>query len=287
VSPISFGFTSELRVFTGDTALLNAYITEEDDETPVAQDDIAGVTFTVRRPGDPPNSPAIDQQPGTIPEDGLGQFLVPANITTVAGEYLARAQFTLTDGTIKSVIMDFDVIDPFEDVGASPGDGVVDMTWRMFEDLFDSELGGPWLRDMTKARFDKTKLRQLIPQALMDINFQQPQTDFSEDNFPYSVNDGTALFAQALLVASVRHLMRSYTEQPDVMNSQVGFFDRKRYTQAWKFIYDIEEAKLKEWLWGWKLYIYRSNNSALLVGIKAGRILPASLRSRGIWRGYY
>jgi hypothetical protein len=275
-----------MRIFTGDTATLNAYIFEEDDETPVPLTDIAGVNFTVRKPGDPPNSPSINQ-PGTIPEDGLGQYIVQSVDTDVAGEYLSRAQFTLTDGTVRSVIVDFDVIDPFEEVGSSPGDSAVDSAWRMLEDLFDSELGGPWLRDMTKARFDKSKMRLLIPQVLLEINYVQPQSGYTEITFPYTANDGTALFAQGLLVATIRHLMRSYTEQPDVMNSPVGFLDRKRYTQAWKFIYDIEEAKFQKWLWGWKLYTFRSSNAALLVGTKAGRLLPAPLRSRSAGRGWY
>lgn len=276
-----------MRIFTGDTATLNAYIYEDDGETFVSATDITGVTFTVRKPGDPSNSPTIDRQPGTIPEDGLGQFVVPTNITDVPGEYLCRAQFTLTDGTVRSVIVDFDVIDPFEDVGTSPGDGAVDQAWRMLEDLFDSELGGPWLRDMTKARFDKSKVRNIIPQVLLEINYTQPQTGYNEDSFPYTVNDGTALFAQGLLVATIRHLMRSYTEQPDVMNSPVGFLDRKRYTQAWKFIYDIEEAKFEKWLWGWKLYIFRAGTGSLLISSKAGRLLPAPLRSRSAGRGWY
>lgn len=139
---------------------------------------------------------------------------------------------------------------------------------------------------MTLAVFDQTKLRGLVPQVILDINLQMPFTQYTEDSFPYTQGDGDALMAQGLLVAGIRHLMRAYTEQPDTVSSPVAFFDRKRYQQAWKAQYDVEKTVWDKWLNRWKLQSYDLSSSALLLGVKAGRMLPAPLRSRNVGRGF-
>lgn len=231
--------------------------------------------------------PIIYRAAGIVADDGTATYLVPSNITNVPGEYLGMARFTLGSGEVKSVPCDFDCIDPFEDIGVNPGDGAVTGCWIKLEDCFDSELGGPWLRDMTMARFDKSKVRRFIPDALMEINGQMPQTNFTEDSYPYGADDADVLLSQGILVATIRHLMRAYTEQPDITNSQVGFLDRKRYQQAWKAIYDIELAIFMRWLALYKRRLYNLGSGRLLVASKAGRLLNAPSRARAAGRGYW
>lgn len=283
---MAFGSKSELRVFTNDTATLTATLYDEDGEYLVDATDIANVVFTVRKPSDPKTAPSIVNQPGDIVADGVAEFTVPGSITVDPGQYLAIAQFTLVDGRKKSVVVDFDVEDPFEDVGAMAADNAIDMAWDMLEDCFDSELGGPWLRDMTLARFDKSKMRKFLPQVFLDINSVQPQTDFNEATFPYATNDLEAILSQGVLVATIRHLMRSYTEQPNPTGTPVPFFDKQQYAQKWKFIYDIEEEKFRKWLAMYKLRLYNLGRPSMLVGQKAGRMGYGMLRARGPYGRY-
>ena len=280
---MSFGYERQKRVFVNDTALLEAYIYEADDETLVPLTAIKQVLFTVKKPSE--TNPAILNDPGLVVADGHAQYLVASTSVNEAGEYLATAQFELSNGEKRTVIVDFDVIDPFESVGASHMDVWVDMTWRKIEDCFDSEIGGPWLRDMTMSRFDKSKMKTLIPEVLLDINIQQPITSFTEASFPLDHNGG-ALFSHSLLVSTIRHLIRSYAEQPDVNNSPVSFLDRRRYQDTWSKVLQIEEPQYRRVLALWKRQFFGFGTSKLLVATKAGRLVPAPMRTRYMGRGY-
>lgn len=287
---MSFGYERLGRVFLNDSKILTAYLYASDDQTLIPQTDITSVTFTVLRPDDDPGTPSIDGVAGAIVADGTGQYIVSELINSLEGEYRAYARFVYDEGDLtgltKTVVIFYEVVDAFERTGPSPADGAVDLCWLQIEDCFDSEFGGPWLRDMTMRVFDKTKIRQFSPMVLLQINEQMPYTDYNINSFPWSGGDGEALFAHGLLVATIRHLMRSYTEQPDVVSSPVAFFDRKRYQQAWKAIYDVEEPLFERWLYRWKLRTYDITHASILVGTKAGRMLPAPMRSRNVGRGW-
>lgn len=287
---MSFGYQRQPQVFIDNTATLDAFLYGDDDVL-VPQAQIQSVTFSILAPGDDPSAPSVQNAAGLVIEDGRGQYVVDVSVNAQAGDYKGVATFVYDDGNgnyglVKSITVDYSVVDPFERAGASPADGAIRQCWLFIEDCFDSEQGGPWLRDMTLAVFDQSKVRGLLPSALLEINGQMPYTNYDETSFPYTNNDGEALLARALLIQTLRHLMRSYTEQPDVTNSPVAFMDRKRYQQAWNAIYQVELPEYKHLLNRWKLRGYDISSGALLIGTKAGRMLPAPLRSRNVGRGF-
>lgn len=287
---MSFGYDRQPRIFVADSAPLVAYLYDRENEDLVPRADLVEALFTVIRPGDDPTAPIVQAQPGQITGDGTAEYIVPDALNSVAGHYIGRAQFTVVSGTgniKRSVPVEYDVVDPFSTPGPQPGDPAVDMAWKKLEDCFDSELGGPWLRDMTLARFDRNKVAELAPEVMLEINSVMPQSSYNMTSFPWNDRDGTALFAQGLLVATIRHLMRSYTEQPTVMNSTVGYFNREKYQQAWSVMYQIELDRFEKWVQLWKAREYNLSSGSLLVGSKAGRMLPAPMRTRSVGRGYY
>lgn len=287
---MSFGYNQQPKSYIGDTVVLDAYLREIDTDELVSRTELNTVDFTIRHPDDGA-IPTVLQLPGVIieDEDGHGQYIAPSAITTKAGEYKAVARFHRNDGRIESVVVDFDIIDPFQAVATDGLSQVIDTAWMKLEDCFDAEAGnaGPWLRDMTLAKFDQTKIRGLLPEALIGINTWQPVTTYDASSYPYTDGSANAVLAQALLCATIRHLMRSYTEQPDVMNSNVGYLDRKRYAQAWGAQLQVEQAFFKEMLIMWKRSFFAFGRPSVLVSSKAGRLLSAPMRSRNAGRGYY
>jgi hypothetical protein len=200
-----------------------------------------------------------------------------------AGNYRAVARFTYTEGGVtrtKSIPIEYDVIDAFARPDATPADEAVSRAWDKLENCFDSDQGGPWLRDMTLSRFDRDTLSRFVPDVLLEINTQTPQTDFTLEGYPFLLNDGGALFSTGLFCAAIRHLMVSYTEQPDVMGSQVSHFDRRRYQQAWKAIYDVEWPRYEKLLAMFKAKSYNLTNAAMLVSNKSGRFRYNGIRTR-------
>lgn len=295
---MSFTSTRQPKTYVNNTIVLTALLSESmdvndpvDERVPVAEGDISAVAFLIQRPQDPPDTPVV--LTGTVVEDGKAQVTVPATDNDGPGQYLAVAVFLWGpslghDDYTTSVTCNYNVNDPFEDSGTQPYDPAVDDAWGFFEDLFDSqdEEGGPWLKEITSGRFDKSRVRKFAPQVMFDINTTQPQTNYSLANFAYTQRDGNALFAQGLLVHSIRHLIRSYAEQPDLVNSPVGYANRQRYVDVWSGIYKMELDRYKVMLDYYKRHLLDVGSKAL-VSSKNGRGIFPGMRTRGVWRGYY
>lgn len=271
----------------GDTAEL--YGALRVNEVPVPAVDIVSVTFTVQLP----NDTIIGPVEGEVREDGQGYYQWTE--TQEAGEYLAQAQFTLTTEEKRSVMVNFAVIDPFDVTPLSPIEIIVDEVWFRLEDCFDSIEGGPWLRDITLAYFDKDKIARFIPEVLLDINVQMPPTTatLSEFTTPEANGEPNAilpLMAKGVLCKTIMHLIRSYVEQPIPQGGQIVYEDRTRYKDAWTAVYKSEHEDYITMVRLWKRGFLNLGHSALLVSSKAGRLFPfSSFKTRGISRGggYY
>jgi len=270
-------------ISVGDTAEI--YATIYKDEIPVSVDDLVNVRFTIQAP---------DRSQSTVPGDLLdtGEGFVRWMDTTNPGQYRWVAQFAYTSGEIQSTTGSFAVVDPLNPPEPTPTDVLIDSVWNKLEDCFDSEEGGPWLRDMTLSYFDKRKIPQFFGDALLDINVAPPETGVTLGQFTAIMPDGTPdpsmpLLTQGILLAIIRHLMRSYVEQPTPTGAQVVYEDRRDYLQRWQTIYQIELERYNRWLALWKRSMIGLGHGKLLLGAKAGRLLPAPLRTRNIGRGYY
>ena len=343
------------EIKAGDSAEL--YASLRIDEQPVSPDQIAQVNFNV---GKPDGTQTTDN--GIILDDGQGFYRWTD--TTEVGLYLVQAQFQLVTGEVRSVMLDFSVVNPFLDIpmevtvngnqtfpvttlntngsnlafgapglllitgitgvvnytgvtgstftGVSGGVGIANdgavvanynepsltelitqAVWLRIEDTFDTTEGGPWLREQTLRHFDENKIAALIPEVLLDINNQMPPTNFTINDFAqWNVlpgdNPNMPLLVKGTLCATIRHLMRSYVEQPMPQGGQVVWNDRTRYTQAWMAVYQVEYQDYISNVRLWKRTTLNLGQSALSTFSKAGRLFPyGSQRAREAGRGYY
>lgn len=258
--------------------------------------DITSVTFKLRKPDGVTTTTA-----GVIQTDGSGFYRFVD--TDQTGLYIWTATFVLVSGEKRTYRDEFFVSDPLE---VPPNDRKEDISaevWMRVEDCFDSEMGGPWLRDKTLAYFDPTKVARFIPEGLLMINSQPPLTQLDLGFFTTEVGEtdpvilaidpaakqpdpDRILIVQATLIAVIRHLMRSYTEQPNLQNANVAWQDRRDYLQRWGTILQIEEKWFHDYVLLWKRQFYHFGKSALLVHSKAGRLYPPGYRARNAVRGY-
>lgn len=260
--------------------------------------DVAAVNFTVKQPDGTTTTTS-----GSIQPDGTG-FLRYTD-TNKLGLYIWTAQFTLTTGEKKTHRDEFFVYDPMEVPPIDRREEVAAEVWRRIEDCFDSNEGGPWLRDKTLAYFDPTKVAKFIPDGLMMINSWPPATQLTLADFTTPIPETDPLIlqtnptatqpdpdrilvVQATLIAVIRHLMRSYVEQPNLQNANVAWQDRRDYLQRWGTILQLEEQWFHDYLLMWKRQFYNFGKSALLIGTKAGRQtnIPG-YRARNAARGFY
>lgn len=231
------------------------------------------------------------QWPGEIEEDGQG-YLQWTN-TEEPGQYLVQAQFTLTTQEMKSVMVNFSVMDPFNIPPPTEAQLVAEEVWLRFEDAFDSVEGGPILRDYTLAHFDVKKIERFIPEALLDINVQMPPTQYSISYFAKPLGNGEInplmpLLSKGVMCKVLLHMIRSYIEQPVPQGAQIAYEDRTRYAQSWQTAYTTER---EDWISMVRLYKRQELNlghSALLVGSKAGRLFFNGVwRTQNVGRGFF
>lgn len=283
------GFDLEQRVVNlNDTADLTATLYDSTDKPRLA-DDLVAVTFAVQKPDQSQASVS-----GFIADDGTGVGVF--NGTDQVGHYVVVASFTDTDSKTKSVRADIDVIDPFlVSPNLSASYLVAAQIWNKIEDCFDADEEGPWLRDMTLNTFNREKMESFIDMALFDINSLNPPTTLGLGDFVHT--DGTTmvvsstpdlpLIVQGGFIVCLRHLMTSYVEQPQPTGAQIAWQDRRDYLTRWQAVYTIEFSVYDRMAKLYKRRFLGLGTTKGLVSSKAGRLLPAPMRSWGIGRGYW
>lgn len=283
---MSLGYDREQNIVNlDDTAEVRAFLYDEED-APVDPDNLITVDFTIQKP-----DKTKVAQPGTVEDDGSGYTLFTD--TDQKGQYIAIAKFTLLDGVVRSSRADFEVVDPFEELTPSPTWVLADAAWGKLEDCFDGEDEGPWLREMTLNFFNQRKMENFIAEALFDINQQNPPTDIQIEAFAYTADGNTyatpalPLAAQGVFVAVLRHLIRSYVEQPNPVGAAIAWHDRRDYLQRWQSVYQLEWQQYLRMLALYKRQFLGLGHSKVLVSSKAGRLIPAPMRTRNIGRGYW
>jgi hypothetical protein len=138
---------------------------------------------------------------------------------------------------------------PAYDMLSSPFKDVVDQVWIRFDDLFDSPSGGPHLQTYYQAHWSRGRMAQLMGMALRKLNtIAQPYSTFSLDGHggtQFPLQQWGGLLEQATFVEAVKHLRRSYIEQPQFIGGSVTRLDRTDYWQRWSSVLQDEEATLK------------------------------------------
>lgn len=280
----------------GDTADLYAYVFDQD-SNPIPADDIASVSFEIQ---DPLGAKVV--LVGAIEPDGAG-YLRYDSTDKPLGEYVTMVRFNLNAGEKRSTRLDFTVVDPFATIIPTRDEVIANEVWNMLEDCFDSEEGGPWLRDMTLSFFDRSKIKQFIKYAMLEINNTSPLTNIDTSTFVLVTmgpdgltpiksepTDDLPIVVMGTLIQVIRHLMRSYVEQPANMGSEIAFEDRRDYLQRWQMILQDLMPDFQRMLILWKRQFLNLGKSALLVGSKAGRVYGQrgpNWRTQNVGRGWY
>ncbi|MFI0967078.1 hypothetical protein ACH4S8_37690 [Streptomyces sp. NPDC021080] len=227
---------------------------------------------------------------------GVGQYTVRLGSTETAtpGPYVLVWQYEV-DAVAQEwrVWLEVGKAAPAYDVLADPMKMLIETTWNRFSDLFDFASEGPHLQTYVQSNFGRNRLAQILKIAVGRLNtVAQPFQSYTIDgdggaSFP--VDQWGSLLESALYVECLRHLMRSYVEQPEVQSgSGVSRLDRRDYMDRWGTVLQGEEEVLTKQLEHFKISNMGLGRARVLVSGGAwGRWgpnrLPLSQAARPNW----
>lgn len=172
--------------------------------------------------------------------------------------------------------------------------GVIEQTWTRFSDLFDFATEGPHLQTYIQSNFGRNRLAQLLRIAVGRLNtVAQPYQSYTIDGdggATFPIERWGSLLESALYVECLRHLVRSYVEQPEVQSgSGVSRLDRRDYKDRWEDVLGVEEPVLKEQLDHFKIANMGLGRARVLVsggvwGRWGPNRLPLSQAARPNWQ---
>lgn len=199
-----------------------------------------------------------------------GTYVMPLSVIDTTHPGLFSVVFTYLVNTVPDVARvslqvgsnapDYDALQP----GMK---AAVEHCWIRFADLFDSPNGGPHLQTYAQSKFGRNRMAQLLRAAIGRLNvIAQPHQTYGLD-LPFEFDKWGFLLEEALHIEVLRHLVRTYTEQPEViLGTSVSRMDRRDYMQRWAQVLEIEEKDYERMLSGFKMDHMGLGNVRVLVG---------------------
>jgi hypothetical protein len=164
---------------------------------------------------------------------------------------------------------------------------MIELIWVRFADITDSPAGGPNIiaTPYFQAHWSRGRVAQLMTVALSKINgLSQPWSNYSSgapgsQGPPFPLQLWGGLLGQYTYVECVKHLIRSYTEQPAVQGpGSITRLDRRDYTDRWRLVLRDEEAELKSLIDMFKIrHMGLGNPRVLVSGGTYGRYAPTRI----------
>lgn len=204
------------------------------------------------------------------PEDGTYDVTLSATETSNPGLYMVWWEYEVGGDTkVERSYFEVGHASPTYDSLHPDMKLVVESVNIRFADLFDSPLGGPHLQVHYQTNFGRERLAQLLRIGLGRLNtIAQPHQTYSlipgqGNEFP--VGQWGPLLEQVCFVEVVKHLRRSYVEQPDVIGVNVARLDRRGYMDRWGTILRDEQADLDKMIDHFKVAHMGLGHGRLLV----------------------
>jgi len=198
-------------------------------------------------------SAEVFERPATRVEDGRYEITLTSAESSTVGSFTLTWSYSVA-GTPQTYVtlIQIGAAHPAYDRLAEPMKDIVESVWMRFADLFDSPYGGPNLQTYFQSHFTRGRIAQLLRTAVGVLNTRaQPFQTYTIDgdggaSFP--VAQWGPLLDQALYVEVIKHLVRSYVEQPDFRGGNVARLDRRDYMDRWRGVLEGETEQLNSQL---------------------------------------
>jgi hypothetical protein len=193
-------------------------------------------------------TPVFTNRPATNPEVGVYEIKLSSVDTSRIG------LFTITTNYAISGIPQ--IYQGYLEVGAPNPDYdnlddnmkmLIESVWHRFADAFDSPSGGPNLQTYFQSHWSRGRVAQMARIAVGRLNtMAQPSMTYTLDpDGQFPLTQWGPLLETMTYIECLKHLRRSYVEQPDLEGGSVTRLNRRDYLDRWGVILADEEAMLK------------------------------------------
>lgn len=187
------------------------------------------------------------------PEVGVYTYTITPPVTNVV--CLLKAVWTYRVGGVNLTYTEnLQIRDPMPtyDGFSDAEKGAVLMVTNLFADSYDSMTGGPHLIEEFQTKFTAERIAQLLNWSVQKMNMtKQPITNWVLSSpgvagtFP---TNWWGLLIMGGYLEVLKHLIRSYVEQPAISNADVAYLDRRDYLTRWQSVLQMEQKEYDEML---------------------------------------
>lgn len=219
------------------------------------------------------------------PEAGVYTYTITPPVTNIV--CLLKAVWTYQVGGVNLTYTEFlQIRDPMPtfDGFSDAEKGAVQMIVNLFADAYDSTTGGPHLIEEFQTKFNNERIAQLLNWAVQKMNMtRQPITNWvlsspgQASTFP---SNYWGLLIMGGYLEVLKHLIRSYVEQPDIRNADVAYLDRRDYLARWQSVYQMEKEDFDQMMILVKRKLLGLGSTSMLV---AGGIFGGGSGGNGLF----
>lgn len=178
-------------------------------------------------------------------KDGPGLYSVTLSSVETATPMRGTLRFDYSiDGVPQVYGLDVEVgpSAPAYDALPGPWQDLIESVMDKFDDLYDSPMGGPHLQVYVQTHFGRNRVAQLLGSALQDLNTaSSPHQTYELGGTDFPFVEWGNLLSDALYIEVLKHLIRSYVEQPElVLGVAASRTDRRDYMDRWTAVLNLE-----------------------------------------------
>lgn len=232
-----------------------------------------------------PPTPLLGPLQTTRAEVGIYEYSFTSADTAQTGYFRLDWNFILSGATVTdSTFIEIGPPSPAYDALPENMRQIVEQVWIKFADSFDSPMGGPNLLTWYQSHFGRGRIAQLLVYAVQRINIAgQPVNAFSATGLNADGSRGSAfplagweaLVNSALTIEVIKHLMRSYVEDPDIQGNVQARVSRRDYMDRWGRMLELEQQDYKSMYDTFKIrQMFRATPRVLVAGGAYGNYSP-------------
>lgn len=228
-------------------------------------------------------STTLFTRPANHASTGTYNFNFNSADTSIPDAYILNWSYVLNgNNQFNQTAIEVGPANPHYDYLSQDMKHVIENVYYRISDQLDSPDGRPNLTTFIQSKFGRGRMAQLLDTAMGRLNtMAQPYSTYSINDASFPMAQWGPFLETALWIETLKHLRRSYVEQPEPSGGMIGTvstLNRRDYLDRWGQILADEEAMFKSQLDVFKIaHMGLGRPGVLIAGGVYGRYGPTRM----------